>query len=317
MSETGYHSTFGSWDKKSYVRAKPPQDASFEEGLHYFSPDLTPLLQSEEVLQNFSQERREELMVHQLYAYLRFTVRLEMGPVNEIATLLSTPGFLPWIAPNRRSDAMKIYTDEGAHALMSDSLVARVVDTTGIAPLDVEPQFMLELQELLRNQPPAFRPFVKLFFVIVSETLITGSLSRLPKDERVQRAVRGVAADHAQDEGRHHTYFKSLFQYIWPTLPFQWQTQLGVLLPRMLKAFLAPDRGYLLGVARRFPEELVEPERVVDEIMTSPATRQGILVSADPSLRIFDSVGIFDNPVIAEAFEQNGLLPLKRRDQVA
>ncbi len=317
MSETDYHSAFGSWDKRSYVRAKPPQDAPFEEGLHYFSPDLTPLLQSEEVLQTISPERREELMVHQLYAYLRFTVRLEMGPVNEIATLLSIPGFLPWIAQDRRSDAIKIYTDEGAHAQMSHSLVARVVEATGIAPLDVEPQFMLELQDLLQNQPPAFQPFVKLFFVIVSETLITGSLNRLPKDERVQKAVRGVADDHAQDEGRHHKYFKSLFQYIWPGLPLQWQTQVGVLLPRMLRAFLAPDRGYLFGVARRFPEELVEPERVVDELMTSPATREGILVSADPSLRIFDSAGLFENPVIAEAFEQNGLLPLKRRDQVA
>src|ERR687886_110138 len=44
----------------------------------------------------------------------------------------------------------------------------------------------------------------KVFFTVVSETLISAILSDIPHDQRVVGAVRAVIADHAEDEGRHH-----------------------------------------------------------------------------------------------------------------
>lgn len=94
----------------------PKLHQPFQPGLHYFSPSLTPLLQSDEVLEKFDEQGQEDLMIHQLYAYLNFTVKLELGPVNEVAELLSHPAFLPQLHWSRRSDAIYIVRDESKHA---------------------------------------------------------------------------------------------------------------------------------------------------------------------------------------------------------
>src|SRR6266852_3759766 len=100
---------------------------------------------------------------------------------------------------------MKIYVDEGGHAEMSHTLIVAVEESTGLKKIKKQrPAFLDILDALVEREEPEFHALIKLFFVIISETLITGTLIKLPKDDTVQAAVRGVARDHASDEGRHH-----------------------------------------------------------------------------------------------------------------
>jgi hypothetical protein len=304
VSISPYRSRFEHWDDQAWVRSKPRRSGTFDRDLSYFSPDLCPPLHHPAV-RTRSRPVRERLLVHHLYLYLEFTVRLETGPVNDACLLLREPTFLPWLPAAMRDDALRVYTDEAGHAEMSHTLMAAVHAATGVAPLPHEPWFLRELAALHNADPALDRTLLTLFFVIVSETLITASLSRLPRDERVQRQVRELAADHAADEGRHHAYFRQVFEHIWPRLPRATRRRVGVLLPRMMLAYLAPDVAAVTAVLADCG--VAEPARVASEVAALPETVAGIRQAAVPSLRMFAQGGVFDDRPIADAFAAHAL----------
>ncbi|MFD8811085.1 diiron oxygenase [Streptomyces sp. NPDC059627] len=292
-----HRSRFEHWDAAAWVRSKPRRTDAFVPGVHYFSPDLCPALRHPAV-PSYSRER---LLIHHLYLYLEFTVRLETGPVNEVCLLLRSPDFLPWLDSRMKDDALRIYTDEAGHAEMSHTLLASVRDRTGVRPVPHEPHFLRELAALCSGTglDPSL---VKLFFVIVSETLITASLNRLPGDSRVQEQVRGLAIDHAADEGRHYAYFRELFEHLWPRLDPLVRQRIGVLLPRMMSAFLGTDEPALTAVLADC--DVADPASVAAEVACARETLDSIREGARPTLRMFRRVGMFDDAVIADAFEE-------------
>jgi len=297
----GYRSRFAQWDTQAWVRSKPRRDTAFTDGMHFFSPDLCPALVHPAV----RALNRERLLVHQLYQYLEFTVRLETGPVNDVCLLLRSPEFLPWLPEAMRDDALRIYTDEAGHAEMSHTLLAGVREATGVQPIPHEPQFLRELAKLRAEETGLSEDMLALFFVIVSETLITASLNRLPRDERVQAQVRELAADHAADEGRHHAYFRQLFEYLWPRLPVPARRSAGVLLPRMLLAFLSPDEAAMTASLAECGIE--DAPAVVAEILAAPETAAVVREGARPTLRMLAANGVFTDPPVAAAFAAHGL----------
>ncbi|MGW2918470.1 diiron oxygenase [Streptomyces angustmyceticus] len=304
--ESGYRSLFKQWDSRSWVRSKPRRKGTFASGLHYFSPDLCPLLAHPEVRAAPAQVR-EEILVHSLYVYLEFTVQLELGPVNETCLLLHSPDFCPWLPAAMKEDLLRIYTDEAAHAEMSHTLLATVRDHTGVEPVLHRPYFLQELSRLYAAELPVYRPLVKLFFSIVSETLITGSLTKLPKDPSVQQAVRELAADHATDEGLHHAYFRRLFKSLWPKMPAPLQTKIGALLPEIILAFLRPDEAAMTRMLAGYPDIFGDPARVVAETVELPRVRGSLVDNAAPTLRMLAQEGVFSDPVISAAFDKHGL----------
>jgi hypothetical protein len=305
-----YKSAFDKWDKASWVRAKPHQEdlAPFQSGLQFFSEDLAILFQAP-VVRKASAETRSKLLAYQLFVYLEFTVWLEMGPVNEVCDLIRREDFLPWLPQQMKSDAIKIYVDEAGHAEMSHALIVAVEKHLGISKLkNIRPAFLMTLDKLIRREEPEFHSLIKLFFVIISETLITGTLIKLPKDETVQAAVRAVASDHASDEGRHHAYFRAVFEYVWPRLPREVRRKIGVILPDMILAFLQPDVASLTKVLQAFPHEFPEPRQTVEEIVYSARARQGIRDSAAPTMKMLKDNGVFEERNITQAFERLALL---------
>ena len=213
-----------------------------------------------------------------------------------------------------RDDAFKIYIDEGAHAEMCHRLMTAVQETTKVERLRLKPAFLRAIDDLVDSEEPEYRPLIKLFFVIVSETLITGSLVRLPRDESVQRAVRELANDHATDEGRHHAYFRKVFEYVWPRLPRETKRRIGILLPDMILAFLQPDKSALARMLESFPDEFPEPVQLVEEVLNYKSTRNGILTSASPTLKMFGENHVFDDPVIDNAFAGLRLVPSRNEE---
>lgn len=304
-----YRSRFLEWDRQSWVRNGKSDIEEFKPNLNFFSIDISLLFTHKSVL-DAPPHVKKDLLVLQLYNYLEFTVWLELGPVNEVCDLLRRPSFLPWLPQELKEDVFKIYVDEGAHAQMSRSLMLAVESYTKIRPLKRTPSFIVLLDRLVAQERQEMAPLIKLFFTIISETLITGSLLRLPKDNEVQPSVRNLASAHASDEGRHHAYFKNLFELLWPRLPRVMRLKIGQILPEMILAFLRPDASDLSSLLEQFPEQFTLPGQIADEILASPSTRKNVSRSAMPTIQMLIDAGVFEEPLIRDAFQQSVWLDL-------
>ncbi len=305
--QAGYRSPMRSWDEKAWVRAGSRQTYPFEPDLDFFPRSLVPILATSEA-QALSEDQVQEILVLWLYNYLHFTVVLEVGPVNEVCQRISSAAFMDWLPNRLKEDALKIYTDEGGHAQMSKELSRSVQEFTALRPVTGHPQFLTDLDRLKRNRLPFQSEFVTLLFVMVSETLITGSLNAIPGDTSVQRAVRDVAKDHAADESRHHSFFTQLLKIIWPRLNPVLRQEAVLLLPGLLRAFLDVDQGAVRRILQRYPIVFPEPGRTMTELVGSQSVERGLQASAKPTLTLFGRVGVFDEPGAIESFERNGFI---------
>jgi hypothetical protein len=306
MDTSDYRTPFENWEKEAWARKGPPIKMEFAPGLKYFSPSISPLF-THNLVSSADEDTRDRLLILSLHTYLEFTVRLEMGPVNKVANLLTEPAFLPWLPQAMKEDAFLVYFDESLHAEESKRLAVAVRRETGIDRAPVTPAFLRKLDELIEIEEYELHPLVKLFFVIISETLITGSLSFLPKDKSVQMPVREVTDRHARDESRHHGYFKTVFHFVWPRLPAPVQQLVGILLPEMVWAFLAPDRGAMEAMLNTI-ELRQTTSQIVENILASARTLATIKKSAAPTLVMFNDAGVLNDKRVREAFRLRGLI---------
>lgn len=302
-----YKSHFKKWDESSWARSKPHRKDPFNSDLYFYSEPLASLFIHPDV-KNAPEEIRRKLLILHLYNYLEFTIRLELGPVNEVSKLLTTPDFLNWLPPQMKDDALRIYVDEGGHAQMSRELMQDVEQFTEVRRPKIYPEFLNKLDDLVGREEPEYQSIIKLFFVIISETLITGTLINLPKDETVQQSVRELAMDHALDEAKHHTYFRQVFQYVWHRLPREMKRKIGSLLPDMILAFLEPDKLTLTLILEQFPSNFPMPIQIVEEVLASELTKEGIIASATPTLKMLKENNVFDEPEIADIFRPYNLV---------
>jgi hypothetical protein len=142
---------------------------------------------------------------------------------------------------------------------------------------------MTRLGELKSALDAPLRPLADIFFTTVSETLISGILGAVPRDQAVFTAVRETVADHAEDEGRHHAYFTRFFEYAWPQLTASQRELMGALLP-----------DFVLGVI----EETYPDDRVHADMRAASGAM----------LRLFERNGVLESARAADAFQRCGLL---------
>jgi len=304
---TEYISRFKKWSENAVFRSKDhPTLKDFEKGLDFFSRKLAVLLTHPKV-KSLPESQKQALLVHQLYVYLEFTVWLELGPVNEVCNLIRMPNFLPWLPKEMKDDALKIYVDEGAHAEMAHAIISKIEDYTNSKSLKIEPNFLMTLDQIILSQPIELEKMIKVFFVIISETLITGTLKLLPKDETVQIAVREFATDHAIDEGKHHAYFKQLFEFMWVKMPKELQITIGCLLPKMILGFLYPDFAALEQILLQFfvPDEA---KGIIKDLEESDAVLATVRNASIPTLNMLKQNKLFEVEEISASFNNYELL---------
>ena len=236
-----YRSSFRNWHVNSSVRSRPRRllAVGTAENNIYFSRDLVPVSCHELV-------RRAGLseiaLIYHLFRYLDFTTILENMTVNPVTMGIALGRDNLDLPADLRSDAYKIYCDEAYHALFSVDLKHQVEQMTGFsASVTRIPDYVDTLDRARQSTDAVDRGLVDLMFVIVSETLITGILSRVPGDEFVSTVVRDVIRDHAVDEGLHSIFFSTIMQIIWPQLSRAQRRHFGMLLPEFICAFLKPD----------------------------------------------------------------------------
>jgi hypothetical protein len=303
-----YESRFNQWYKRATIRNRPRRILNNEllQNKLCFSPELVPVSQHKIVKAGGVAVYREILAYH-LLAYLAFTDRLEHDVVNVTVRRIAT-GQLPVSFPKEMPiDAYKIYSDEAYHSLCSADMAQQILEVTKLDNINYEFELLNYFDETRNNYAGELRHLVELFFVTVSEILITSLLTKIPADKRVITAVRKLIADHAEDEGRHRNYFIKVNDIVCPQLSKSQLDVIGPLVPHFIIKFLSPD----LTVVRNYLSRILSPaevEKVIAESYDPAQVFQNIRTTAASTLRIFKNSGLLENKATAKAFLKAGLL---------
>lgn len=305
-----YRTPFVNWDTRASVRANPRRVLT-NDAAAFFPVGLVPVA-GHELVANLRPELFQRLLTQQLYRYLHFTAKLELLVVNHVVAGIAHGSIQVPVPEQMRFDAFKIYCDEAYHGYFSVDLMRQVQERTEIAPVvDAEPYFLRRLAELKQKHDLAKGGFIDLLFTIVSETLITGSLTEIAKSPDVSEAVIETLQDHAVDEGRHHAYFASYLTYLWASLDRGERTFAARLFPDLIDVFLRPDlpsigrelRGYGLG------------SDAVDQVLAETFSEQ---VQADYNRKTASKLlgylranDVFDEPGALDIAQVRGLLPTR------
>lgn len=300
-----YRKPLQAWDDQSWIRSQPTRTSSCDG--YAFPLELVPLARHP----RFSDDPplRRRLLAYRLLTHLQFTTVLELEHVNAVCSLLARDRYALELSREQKNDALRIYCDEGGHALFVELLSAQVEASYGIERGALpEPRFHRVLEQIFEQHGGSIaKEILHLFFVAVSETLVSKILREIPRDPRVAPLVREVIGDHARDEGTHSAYFHWLFPRAWDRLTRPKQELLAQVLPRFLEAFLAPD----LGCDRRVLQALgVEPSAIqslLEATYQLDASDAVIRAAAQPTLRMFEAAGVFESAAAQDAFVAQGL----------
>lgn len=305
-----YKSKFGDWYERSTVRAAPRRMVLKDEQGLFFSPDFIPIMKHP-LIQEQSETVQRHIMVQQLYRYLDFTAKLEHVVVNRVAMSIAN-GYLDFNLPRQMVfDAYKIYCDEAYHALFSADLLMQVEDITGIRAVtqQLQPFFIRRLHELQHQYSEGnLQELMEIFFVIISETLISGFLSDIPTAKDVKPSIRAVVRDHAIDEGKHHVYFADLLRRVWPQLDKRYKKEVAKQLPNLIYAFLTPDIDSIRKELTSYDMPRDHVEQVIAETYTKEIVSSHIANSISSLTRYLRELGILDDPEVQDRFFEAGLL---------
>ncbi|GAA5534791.1 diiron oxygenase [Deinococcus aluminii] len=252
-------------------------------------------------LQEHTGNTRSRILTHAAYRYLDFTIKLELLVVNDVtrSIALDRAGFS--LPPELVLDAYKVYCDEGYHALFSMEGIKQIHAVNLERPVvgsTVNHRYLDSLRQITANHGELAR----LFFTIVSETLITGYLTTAKSSDAT---IMALLADHAVDEGRHHSFYSSFLEIITPQITRANKRQIGSLFPDLASAFLFPDLPVIT-------EELIHCGLTVDQARevladTYPVDRlmPQIISAGRTPLRKFGELGYCSLEESVERMETN------------
>lgn len=309
-NDAKYNSRLGDWDSLAGVRVKPRRRLTDEEsaGKVYFSTALVPVI-NHPLIVRLGPEVQRRLTVQHLYHYLEFTANFEIEVVNRAAQRIAFGKAGADLPTAMLFDAYKVYCDEGFHSFFSIDISLQVQEATGIKPLPYDfKEFLNRLNAARRDVPASLKQMSGLLIVIVFETLISSILNKIPKDKQVISAVREMIADHADDEARHHSFFSTLFDILWPQLSKKQQIILGPLLPHFIIKSLEPDYDVIRRRLVLTDLTLTEIDQVIEESYPQEVVIAGLRKTASATLRLFERNGLFEEPGTLDAFHRSGLL---------
>jgi hypothetical protein len=297
------------WHEQAGVRRQPRRllAEDRELGLVLFPEKEIPYL-GHEAVAALPTGARDALVARHLYQYLLYTVHLETKVVNRGVAMMAHDEVGYPMAPAIRLDALKVYCDEGYHALYNLDIIQQVASATGtpVLPYDFQPRL-----DRLDRTADRFLPdqprLAHLLQVVIFETMVTSILADVPHDPTVHRVIRAVVGDHARDETYHHALFVKVFRELWVQLPAALRTAVAQAIPHLIDDCLRPDLA-VFGAALR-SAGLAAP--LVDEILaesySEEAVRAAIREASRHTVRLCRSVGAFDLPGAADHLAELGL----------
>lgn len=303
--EKSYRSPFSRWNESSWIRSKPLREDKFS-GLP-FSPNLVPLAAHNAIYEDSNCWM--SVLAYRLLAHLQFTTLLELNHVNPICSSLAQGQAPTALTTEQRNDALRIYCDESGHALFVELFSAQVEETFGVNRSVIgRPQFERALEQIITEHQSLSPNLIKLFFVTISETLVTKVLVNVPQDPQLASVVRSVIGDHAADEALHSVYFRKLFPVLWNTLSSSEKEEVGQILPKLVWAFLGPDRQVDYSILRQLGFNAKDAEGILEEVYVQRQIAQVVRQAASPTLKMFEAAGVFAHSTVEQAFANYELI---------
>ena len=304
--QENYQSPFGRWNESSWIRSKPLREGNIE-GLP-FSPDLVPLAAHPAIASDST--HWVTVLAYRLLAHLQFTTLLELSHVNPVCSSLAQGRAPIFLSTLQRNDALRIYCDEGGHALFVELFSTQVEEAFGLNRSVIgRPHFDRIIEKIIAEHQTRLSPhLIQLFFVTISETLVTKVLNNVPHDPQVSPIVRAVISDHAADEALHSAYFRDLFPILWQSLASYEQEEMGQLLPQLVWAFLGPDRQLEYSILRRLGFNAKDSEGILEEVYVPSQIAKFVRQAANPTLKMFAAAGVFEDHAIERVFTDYELM---------
>lgn len=303
-----YRSRLDCWDQKSSVRSKKgiTGKPDLVEGSP-FPKELLPLV-SHSMVEDRGKEVVRRILGRKLVNYHDFTTQLELKAVVPATVDLATQR-LGLLLPNDLSvDAAKIATDECFHALEAMRQRDHFAKLGGVdTHSNQNPAFLKRLEIIVSEEPGEIGGLKNMVFAMISETLITSSLTKIPSDTSLIPEVREIVREHAIDEAKHHQFFSQLMGIVWPQLDTSTKGKLGPLFAEFIDLFLAPDfvvqlqwlqeEGFTVGEAKRIMSDVIEQTDMGE-----------IRAEAKPTLDALRRAGILETPCVSDALRRRGFV---------
>lgn len=304
-----YESVLRGWDSRSGVRSKPRRMVTeMRAGKVAFPVNLAPDA-SHALISKHDPSRLGEILVRRLYLYFDFTTVLEQEIVNPVLLALSKGEAGAELPRAMRLDANRIYVDEAYHALSSVDLNLQVEAASGVRYIPrSKHRFQLGLVSRMLQKKDINPALIMLCAATISETLISGTLAKIPADSTVISTIREAVADHAEDERYHHAFFTRLHEYVWPRLAERERRVLAPLYADFVIDFLMPDvPAQIQGlVVSGFSE--TQARRIVHESYESVDLVAGARQASRATIRLLKRTGVLQYDEAAERCSDLGLL---------
>ncbi|MCF4996103.1 diiron oxygenase [Pseudomonas syringae] len=304
--------TLGDWNSRASVRTSThdyrlPDDLEQQlETRHWFPPTFLPYLAHPDI-QVAGRELIHRLSANHLVHFLDYTTLLEHRIVNRAVETL-VHGELPAYVPKRmKTAALQLYTDEGYHALFSNSLAEQIARIHGISDRPAMPQRIIRLNALIERVPEKHRSLGWFLLGFVSETIIARELLEVCRDSLVS-CVNDMLRDHLADEARHSRYFAEVFHYLWQTLNSHQRTFAARTLLEILGIFFETDERWLRQSLRGagIAEGVVAD--VVGSMATVAANRLRARAGSVATLNALKKAGFFTLAHNKKLFAKAGLI---------
>jgi hypothetical protein len=206
-----------------------------------------------------------------------------------------------------KNAALQLYTDEGYHALVSNSLAEQIAAFYGMFDRPVMPQRIIRLQALLERTPDRHKSLAWFLAGFVSETIIAKDLLDICRDALVD-GVQEMLRDHLADEARHSRYFCEVFHYLWLHLNSAQRMFCASLLPELIRVFFEVDERWLKSSLRFVGLSETACLEIIEGLSDAQATLQRARSGASATLGALEKAGFFDRPCNRKLFTRAGFL---------
>ncbi|MFJ4434275.1 diiron oxygenase [Pseudomonas sp. NPDC089395] len=295
---------FETWNDTSAVRCRPyAYDLSAQDFMQvnpslWFPTALIPLMGCSEVKVLPVENLRKIYAGHLLY-FLDYTAELEVALVNKAVSCIVYGPLSKYFSASERSTALKLYADEGYHALFSKMMAEQVAD---FFELDRHRSARLKhFDRLLASDLNHNEELVLFVMAFISETIITRELALLVRDDLVS-PVFHMLQDHLHDEAKHSVFFSDCFVTLWGKISDVEKDVVVKMLVIGFRIFCRPDiafvRSQLEGkgfCSASIVSQLRQgwPSRAVSLLMlTMKAIRRTDLLANKSYLRQFEIEGL-------------------------
>lgn len=301
-----YRSRLDCWDQRSSVRSKTGVTArpDLDDGLP-FPKELLPLASHPKVASQ-GEGVVKRILGHKLVNYHDFTTHLELEAIVPATIDLATQRLGLLLPTDLSVDATKIATDECFHALeaMRQREHFAELGCVGSGPKS-RPAFVQKLQRTIAEEPGEIGRLKNMVFSMVSETLITGSLTRIPNDTSVLPEVREIIREHAVDEAKHHQFFSQLMGIVWPQLESSTKRKIGPLFAEFIDLFLTPDFVVQLQWLQEEGFSSTEAKGIMSDVIEQ-TEMDSVRAQAKPTLDALRWAGILEEPCVSDALADTG-----------